>query len=259
MSDTVFYVNDNYPLTADVFAPDGVTPVLALGATIDILNQTSGSTVVTGGSCVVASGLATYYVLSGSTVSQTPGIYIGYMRVTFDAVTTQTIAIPFDVLDKSSYMAVDRWRNKVEDSTPDLEHLSDENGREWIDQAVAYLNGRFDLGYTSLLGALTPIPTQNDLEFIASVASLMARTSWWAGKGNYKDAEISFLGTPFQEEWNKLEEQISFITAEDWYGDTSSADMFNRDRAYYDGLKYDSPNYWRRQSTDPAPRTDIPI
>src|SRR4029077_12303150 len=128
-----------------------------------------------------ASGLATYYVLSGSTVAQNSGIYMGYMRVTLDAITTQTIAIPFDVLDKKSYLAVDRWRSKVIDSAPDQEHINDEHGREWIDQAVDFLNRRIALGYTSLLGTITTVPTSNDLEFIAMVASLMTRSACWAG------------------------------------------------------------------------------
>ncbi len=263
MSDTVFYLNDNYPLTADVFAPDGVTPVLPQSATIDIVNQVTGDTLVTEGSCTVASGLATYYVLSGSDVAQNPGIYMGYMRVTFDAITTQTIALPFDVLDKKSYLAVDRWRNKVEDSAPDSEHISDEHGREWIDQAVDYLNGRFALGYTSLLGTISPAPTTNDLEFIASVASLMARTMWWAGKGNWKDGELSYFGTPLQQEWEKLDDQIGIIVSatdgEDWFSDTTSADMYNRDRTYWDGRKYDSPHYWHRNPGDTIPVSDIPI
>jgi hypothetical protein len=91
----------------------------------------------------------------------------------------------------------------------------------------------------------------------------MARTAWYAGRGNWKDSEMSFFGTPFEEEWNRLEAQIGIIIAglngEDWFGDTSSADMYNRDRVYWDGRKFDSPLYWRRTSIDPEPTTEIPI
>lgn len=258
-STNTFYVNDNYPLTAEVFASDGTTPVLPDSATIDIVNQTTGATIVSGDSCTVASGIATYFVVEGSDVSSNADRYIGYMRVEIDSSTTQTIAIPFSVLDKGSYLVVERWRRKVEDSAPTEDHIADEHGRDWVDQAVAYLNGRYSTGYTSTLGLIAPTATSNDVEFIARVASLFARAAWWAGKGNYRDSEISFDGTPFQREWEMIQLTIETSMNEGWWTTDMGGTTFNRDNVFFDGVKLDSPDYWYRWSTEPDPDTEIPI
>lgn len=259
MSRDNFYVNDNYPLTTEVYADDGVTPALPLSAMIDILNQVTGDQVVTGGSCTVASGLSTYFILSGSTVAQTSGRYIGYMRVELDSDNARTIALPFDVLDKASVLPVIRWRAKVRDSSPDDDHISDDLGREWVDNAVDFLNNRYETGLTSVLGTIYPTPTTHEVEFITSVAGLMARYSWWAGRGTWRDSEMSFDGTPFQTEWDRLEQSILTNANDDWFASDMGGTMYNRDRVYYDGIKYDSPLYWERVESDPAPNTEIPI
>lgn len=254
-----FYVNDNYPLSVDVFATDGLTPVLPLSATIDIINENSGDTYISGDTCQVASGLATYFVLSNSNVSQTAGNYVGYMRVMIDSSVTQTQAIHFNVLSKGSYLAVDRWRRKVEDSAPSEEHTSDEHGRDWIDQAVGLLNNQYDTGFSSTLGVLSGTSTSADIEFVAQVASIMARTAWWAGKGTWRDEEMSFDGTPFATEWKRIETYIASQQSDGWFDDDAGGTSYNRDRVYYRGIKYDSPTYWERDSTDPVPDTEIPI
>ena len=254
-----FYVNDEYPLTIDVYADDGVTPVLPDAATIDIFNQVTGDQPVAGASCSVSSGLATYLVLSGSTVGQTSGRYIGYMRVEIDANNARTLAIPFDVLDKASILPVMRWRSKVRDASPDDDHISDAHGREWIDSAVDFLNKRYETGLSSILGTISPTPSTTEVDFIASVASLLARYSWWAGKGTWRDSEMSFDGTPFQTEWERLESAILTSANDDWFATDMGGTVYNRDRVYYDGVKYDSALYWERLSTDPEPSTEIPI
>lgn len=254
-----FYVNDNYPLSTDVFDVDGVTPVLPISASVDILNQVSGDLVVSNGACQVASGVATYFILSGSDVAQNAGRYVGYMRVQIDTSTARTIQLPFDVLDKASMLPIFRWRAKVADSAPDLDHIDDAHAREWIDQAVAELNRRYDTGYVSVLGAISPTPDANTLEFITRVAALMARTAWWAGKGTYRDGEISFDATPFASEWARIEDAIQRITNDGWFDADLDPTMYNRDKVFYDGIKYDSPDYWWRTSTETDPDTEIPI
>lgn len=261
MAHDAFYVNDNYPLTVNVYDSDGVTPILPVSATIDIVDQDLNTLVVTNASVSVASGLATYFILSGSDVAQSPGHYIGYMRVTIDANNSKTIAVPFDVLSKSSALGIFRWRAKVEDAAPSEEHTSDGHARNWIDQAVDFLNRRYTTGYTSTLGNISPSPTTNDLELIIQVAALMARTAWWAGKGTYRDSEISFDATPFAAEWAAIEQTLQRVTNDEWFDfpATDSVTMYNRDKVYYDGIKYDSPDYWWRDSGDTDPDTEIPI
>jgi hypothetical protein len=254
-----FYINDNYPLTVDVFAADGETPVLPESATIDIINQTSGVEVVTGASCQVASGLATYYVLSGTDVALNAGNYVGYIRVVIDADITLTQAVPFNVLTKGSYIAVDRWRHKVQDSAPSEDHISDDHGRDWIDDAVGYLNTKYDTTYLSTLGVITPAPSAGFVELVARVASLMARSAWWAGKGTWRDAEMSFDGTPFAAEWAALEATVSVALNDTWFDLDIGGTVYNRDNVFYDGVKYDSPDYWYRTSTQVDPDTEIPI
>lgn len=256
-----FYVNDNYPLSTDVFDIDGITPVLPVSATVDILNQTTGTLVVSNGSCLVASGVATYYIESGSTVAQNSDRYVAYMRVQITSEIAKTIQLPFDVLDKASVLPIFRWRAKVSDSAPDFDHIDDAHAREWIDQAVAFLNERHSIGYSSVLGKISPTPDANTLEFITRVAALMARTAWWAGKGTYRDSEISFDATPFAAEWAAIEQTLQRVANDEWFDfpATDSVTMYNRDKVYYDGIKYDSPDYWWRDSGDTDPDTEIPI
>jgi hypothetical protein len=226
---------------------------------IDVVNQITGVTVVTGATCAVASGLATYLITSGSFIAQTPGRYVGYMRVQLDAQTADTFALPFDVLDKGSYLVVDRWQRKVADSAPTQDHDDDEHARDWIDQAVDYLNRKYTLGYTSVLGMVNPHPDSTAVEMIASVASVMARAAWWAGKGNWRDAEMTFDATPFKDEWDRIDAEITRLLDTGWTDNSFSGTMFNRDSVYYDGVKLDSPDYWNRWSTEPEPNTEIPI
>src|SRR5574338_98590 len=254
-----FYVNDEYPLSTDVFDVDGVTPILPVSATIDVLNQNTGDLIVSNGICQVASGIATYYVLSGSTVSQTAGQYVGYMRVQIDATSAKTIALPFDVLSKSSILPVYRWRMKVVDAAPTEDHLSDTKAREWIDQAVDFLNRRYSTGYTSVLGTISPAPSGEMLELFTSIASLLARSAWWAGKGTWRDEEISFDAGPFRDEWLAIEEQVQRMTNDEWFGADMGGTVWNRDNVFWRGIKYDSPDYWYRTSDQPDPDTEIPI
>lgn len=254
-----FYVNDNYPLTVNVYDSDGVTPILPVSATIDVVDQDLNTTIVTNGNASVSSGLATYFILSGSDIAQSPGHYIGYMRVQIDANNAKTISVPFDVLSKSSALGIFRWRQYVEDAAPSEEHTSDSHARNWIDQAVDFLNREYDTGYTSTLGTLDPTPPTKDLDFFIRVAALMARTAWWAGKGTWRDDEMSFEHTPFEREWNKLQGEIQRRQEDLWFSDPVGGTVYNRDNVFYDGVKYDSPDYWYRTSTQTDPDTEIPI
>ena len=255
-----FYTG-NYggPLSVDVFAADGETPILPLSATIDILNMTSGVTIVSSATCLVASGLAAYVIPSGSPATLNPGRYVGYIDVLIEAGNMQTEEVYFNVYAKTSYLIIERWKAKVQDSALDDVHIDDDAAREWIDQAVGWLSLNYGLGYSSVLGAITPAPTNSDTELIASVASLMARAAWWSGKGNWRDAEMSFNGTPFETEWLRIATTLQRTQAEGWFTDPIGGDTYNRDHVYYQGKKYDSPLYWERDSTDPVPDTEIPI
>jgi hypothetical protein len=255
-----FYVNDNHPLHVDVFGEDGATPVLPLSATIDIVNQSSGATIISNGSATVASGLATYYVLSGSDVAQTSGKYVGYMRVQITSTVAETQMLHFDVLSKSSNLAVERWTRKVESVAPSAAYMSDDHARDWIDQGVDFLNGLYATGYTSTLGAIVPAPDTATLDFIVRVAALMARTAWWAGKGTWRDDEMSFDATPFADEWASIRSEVVNLRDDGWFTDPDmGGTVYNRDNVFYDGVKYDSPDYWYRTSTQIDPDTEIPI
>lgn len=255
-----FYINDNPTLHVDVYEVDGETPLLPVSATIDIVNQTTGTTVVTNGVATVASGLATYYILSGSTVAQTPGKYVGYMRVQITSTVADTQMIHFDVLSKSSNLAAERWTRKVEGSAPSIEYMSDDHARDWIDQSVDFLNREYTTGYTSTLGTISPAPDTATLDFIVRLAALMARTAWWAGKGTWRDDEMSFDAEPFQHEWASIRTEIGQRSTDDWFTDPDiGGTVYNRDNVFYDGIKYDSPDYWYRTSTQTDPDTEIPI
>lgn len=228
----VFYVGDAGPVPATVTDVDGVTPVTPESATANIVNQHTGELVIDGGSCSVEEGIASYVIPDGSPVTQVAGRYVAYIRVVIDPNTISTVAVPFDVLDKSAYLVVDRWRRKVEFAARDSESISDEEGRDWVDQAVAYLRREFELGYNSTLGAITPdagvdAPAASDIELIADVAALMARTAWWAGKGTWRDEELSFDASPFREEWEALRAEITSKTSAGWFVDPEVQEQWN--------------------------------
>jgi hypothetical protein len=255
----MYFFVGNYggPLRTAVFAADGVTPKLPLDATVTVINMDTGATVVENQECALESGSAYYSIPSGSPITATPAHLVAYMDVLVEAGNLLTNPIYFDVLDKASYRIVEKWRKKVETSAPSPELLDDENAREWIDSAVAFVGRRYGITtYTSVLGSLTPAPTANEVEFYAEVASLMARTAWWAGKGNWRDEEMSFNASPFREEWERLDRIMEAAGNANVYGAISH---FNRDNVYLDGIKYDSPSYWYLPSGSVAPITSIPV
>jgi hypothetical protein len=259
-----YYVGDAGPVPADVTAEDGVTPVTPISATATIVNLHTGEVIVEDGGCQVGLGVAAYIIPDNSPITATSGRYVAYIRVVLDATTINTVAVPFDILDKASYMPVDRWRRKVEFAAPNYEAISDEEARDWIDQAVAYLNGRYDTGYTSVLAVLTPNDTITPasaqfVEMVASVASLMARTAWYAGKGNWRDEEMSIDTSPFAAEWKRLDAAIDKYSETGWFTFTLAEqyDMYNRDKADQWGIVDDPDDYYdARWARDPAPDTN---
>lgn len=259
----IFYLDDYGPITADISDADG-NPLAPIGGSAIIVNQHTGEVVEPSGSVTTGSGTITYLIPNASPITAVSGRYIAYLTAEIDSTTKSTVAIPFDVLDKNSYLAVDRWRRKVEFSAPDTapdgsDPLSDEEGRDWIDQAVGLINRYYASGYTSTLASIIPSPTANDIEFIATVASLMARTAWWAGKGEWRDDEMAFTATPFTIEWNRIFAILQQQASGDWYTDDYMVDNFNRDRVVYGGVKLDSPDYWYQFPDDPPTNTDIPV
>lgn len=252
MNTEVFYVGNYGPLTANVYGSDGVTPAQAESATIDIVNQETGETVSTGQTADVSTlGKAIYLIPSDATYMNVPGHYVGFMHVVLSDTEKKSIPLSFVVLDLSAYLVVQTWQRKVEKAAPSELDTRDEAAREWIDDALAFLNSRYDTGYTSVLGGITPVPTANDIEFIASVASLLARYSWWAGKGNYRDDEISFDGTPFAVEWARLERLVSAAETTSMFD--AGGDMYNRDHAYVGGYKLTGDDFWEDSETIPVP------
>ena len=245
------------PLTTSVYESDGTTPKLPVSATVTILNLNSGDSVVSGAACQVQTGSAFYQIPSGSAVTSTSSKYVAYMDVLVESGNLLTNAIYFVVLDKASYLVIDRWRRKVGEAAPSTSLLEDEDARDWIDSAVAFVNRRYgDTGYTSTLASISPTPTANDLEFFAEVASLMARTSWWAGRGKWRDEEMSLDPGPFKQEWDRLD---TIMSAKNDAAIFQVVDEFNRDRVVEDGMKLDSPAFWYVLSGSVAPTTTIPV
>jgi hypothetical protein len=252
------YVN-NYggPLRTDVFDSDGITPKLPLSANITVLNMDTGETVVSDEACAVESGSAYYTIPSGSPITSSSAHMLAYMDVLVESGNLLTNRIAFDVLDKSSYLILDTWRRKVSESAPSDDLTTDEAARDWIDDAVAEVSRRYGITtYTSTLGALSPTPTANDRQFYASVAALMARTAWWAGKGTWRDGEMSLNVSPFKDEWDRLDAVMQA---------SANADMFavyqtyNRDNVLEDSHKYDSPLWPYVLSGSTVPDTIIPL
>lgn len=245
------------PLRTDVYESDGVTPKLPLSATITVLNMDAGTTVVENQACSVATGSAYYSIPSGSPITSSSAHMVAYMDVLVETGNLLTNPIYFDVLDKASYLILETWRRKVEEAAPSDDLLEDEDARDWIDSAVRYVNHHYrDTGYTSTLGALSPAPTANIREFFANVASLMARTSWWAGRGKWRDEELSLDPGPFKDEWDRL----NALMAKDADRNLMAVfDTFNRDHVFADSMKYSSPLYWYQPSGTAQPDTDIPV
>lgn len=248
-----FYIGDYGPVTADVL-DENDDPQTPLSGSATVVNQHTGEVVVAAASANVALGTITYQIPEGSAVTENAGRYIVYLSAELDANTKNTTAIAIDVLDKSNYLVVDRWRRKVEFAAPEFapdgtNPLSEAEGRDWIDQAVGLINRYWDTGYTSTLADISPAPSDNDIEFIATVASLMARTAWYAGKGEWRDDEMSWSDGPFRIEWNRIFAILNQRkTSDDWYDDydgtANNYDNYNRDRVFYPGTKWDSGDYW---------------
>lgn len=231
-----FYVG-NYggPLTVDVFGSDGETPILPVSATIDIINMETGATVVDDGVCLVGSGLASYYIPEGSPATATAGRYVGFIDVLIEAGNKLTEEVYYNVFEKSSYLILERWRTKVVDSSPSPEHIDDDAAREWVDSAVGWINKHYVSGYTSTLASIDPVPTDGDMEFIASVASLLARRAWYAGRGSYRDDEISYDARGLQAEMDALERYFAELNTSAIYDTITPYGVTNRNR---DGVFY---------------------
>jgi hypothetical protein len=237
-----FYVGDyGGPLTVNVFAADGETLLLPQSATIDIYNMETGNLVVDDGVCLVASGSASYVIPEGSPATDTSGRYVGYISVLIETGNKQTEEVYYNVYEKTSYLIIERWRAKVEDSTLTPDHIDDDKAREWIDQAVGWINKRYESGYTSVLAAITPVATDSDMEFIAYVASVLARRAWYAGRGSYRDDEISYDARALKAEYDDLEKYFVDINTSGLYGilDDSTVTNRNRDGVFYRGLWYE--------------------
>lgn len=240
-----FYVG-NYggPLTVGVFGSDGETPVLPASATIDIINMTTGTLIVDDGVCSVASGLAVYTIPEGSPATATAGRYVGYIDVLIEVGNKQTEEVYFNVFDKASYLILERWRAKVQDSALSEEHIDDDAAREWIDSAVDWINYRFASPYSSVVASITPAPTGTDMEFIASVASLLARKAWYAGRGTYRDDEISYDARALAAEEAAFDKYFESINTSGLYDaiEPESVTNRNRDGVFYRGRFYDEPD-----------------
>jgi hypothetical protein len=235
-----FYVG-NYggPLTVDVFASDGETPVLPVSATVDIFNMETGAQVLSQGMCSVSSGLAAYTIPEGASYMDAAGRFVAYFDVLIETGNKQTEEVYFNVYAKSSSLIIERWRIKVQDSAPTEEHIDDDKARDWIDQAVGWINKRYTSGYTSTLASIDPVPTDYDLEFIAYVASFLARKAWYAGRGSYRDDEISYDARSIQAEEDALEKYFVDLDTSGIYdildGPYESVTNRNRDGVFYRG------------------------
>ena len=242
-----FYIGDAGPVTATV-EDDSFTPLTPTSAVATVVNLHTGAVLASNEPCVVGDGFASWVFGTGHPVSATIGRYVAYITVTIDASNIKTVSIPFDMLDKAAYLVVDRWRRKVEHSAPNQEAITDQEGRDWVDQAVGVLNRYRNTDYSSTLASISPIPSDADLEFIASIASFLARAGWWAGKGNWRDEEMSFDGTPFEREWNRLESKLELSSLEGWFGGDFShtTDMYNRDKTDRFGIADDPDDYFEQ-------------
>lgn len=235
-----FYVG-NYggPLTVDVYGADGETPVLPVSATIDIFNMGTGDQVLNDGVCSVASGLASFTIPEGASYMDTAGRYVAYIDVIIETGNKQTEEVYFNVYEKGSSLIVERWRAKVKDAAPSEDHIDDDAAREWIDQAVGWINKRYTSGYVSTLASIDPAPPDYDLEFIAYVASFLARKSWWAGRGSYRDDEISYDARALAAEEFALEKYFVDLDSSGIYdimeGVVDSWTNRNRDGVFYRG------------------------
>lgn len=242
-----FYLEDYGPVSASVYEADGITPVLPQSATATIVNQHTGEVVITDAACLVEDGVITYVIPDGSPITANSARYIAYLSAIIDSGTKRTIPIPIEVLDKESYFVVDRWRKKVEFAAPNEEALADEEGRDWIDQAVDMLRGGYVFEYDSTLASVTPTPDRSTIETIASVAALMARTAWWAGKGNWRDEEMSLDTGPFWREWEALRSTLTASKDSDWYSGWNDVaevnSMYNRDKIDQFGFANEPDDY----------------
>lgn len=249
----------NYGRHLEVDITENGLPVLPESATITILNMDAGTTVLADEAATVVTGSAYYSIPSGSAITSSSAHMVAYLDVMVSSGNLHTYPLYFDVLDKGSYLILDQWRRKVEESSPSADLLEDEDARDWIDSAVAYVNKNYrDTGYTSVLGSISPAPTANDREFFASVASLMARTSWHAGKGKWRDEELSMDPGPFKDEWARLDLVMS-KDADNQLMTGSVFSAFNRDNVFGDGYKHDSPAYWQVPSGSTQLTSTIPV
>lgn len=257
MKQFMFVGNYGGPLITEVYESDGYTPKLPVSATITVLNMDTDTTVLSGAACLVATGSAYYSIPSGSPITSTSAHLVAFMDVLVEAGNLLTNPIYIDVLDKSSLLILNQWRKKVQEAAPSEELVQDEDARDWIDAAVAFVNKNYrDTGYTSTLGTISPSPTVNDREFFAEVGSLMARTSWWAGRGKWRDEELSLDPGPFKDEWARLDAIMSKDADKNMM---AVFDTFNRDRVQGDGYKEDSPLYWYRLSGSAAVTSTVGI
>lgn len=253
-----FYVGDyGGPLSINVFAADGETPILPVSALIDITNMNTGVLVVDDGVCLVSSGLASYVIPEASPATATAGRYVGYITVLIEVGNKQTEEVYFNVFDKASYLILERWRSKVQDSALTEDHVDDDAAREWVDSAVDWINYRFASGYTSILASIDPAPTGTDMEFIASVASFLARKAWYAGRGTYRDDEISYDARALAAEEAAFDKYFEGINTSGLYDaiEPESVTNRNRDGVFYRGRFFDEPDpfnvpyydYWTSQ------------
>lgn len=230
------YVEDKYPLSVVTFEEDGQTPATADEATVDIYDQASGLKMVDAGTCDIDEGLVTYWIMPDSSVSTIPGRYVAFFRVELNELNIQTHRVPFNVLQKGSDLIIEKWLAKVRDSAPSEDHTTEDHARDWVDAAVAHMGKHYQTQYTSLLATITALPGTdapgaNEIEFFADVAALMARTAWWAGKGNWRDEEMSLDTGPFWREWNDLKSLLDSTAGSEWYSGTfDQHNMYNRDK-----------------------------
>lgn len=231
-----FYIG-NYggPLTVNVYAADGVTPVLPISATVDIFDMSDASQVLDDGAAVVTSGLASYTIPEGAPYMDAAGRFVAYFDVLIETGNKQTEEVYFNVYEKASSLILERWRLKVGNANPGEEFIDDDAARDWIDSAVGWINKRFTSGYTSTLASIDPSPTDYDMEFIAHVASVLARKAWWAGRGSYRDDEISYDARGLQAEEAALDTYFADLDSSGIYDTILPEAVTNRNR---DGVFY---------------------